>query len=96
MLDHETRGMENWRHFARNFDFSEGECKAIKVILSEEYPSPTIIMLNLVVQAYPELTMQEFVRMLVNMERMDVVYVLKKYRCGKHCILNHCITGFFS
>lgn len=87
LLDRETQGMENWHHFAWSLGLSEDECQAIEINLTKEYPSPTTIMLKIVVEAYPELKMQDFVRMLVTMKRIDVVKVLEKYCCGKHCII---------
>ena len=87
LLDRETQGMENWHHFAWRLGLSEDECQAIEINLTKEYPSPTTIILKSLVEAYPELKMQDFVRMLVTMKRIDVVKVLKKYCCGKHCII---------
>lgn len=86
LLDQETHGMKNWYHFARKLDLSEDECESIRM-KTKEYLSPTTNLMTFVVQVHPNLTMQEFVRTLAKMQRMDVVNVLKTRCCGKYCII---------
>lgn len=96
LLDQETHGMNNWYHFARKLDLSEDECESIRM-KTKEYPSPTTNLMNFVVQVHPNLTMQEFLRTLANMQRMDVVNVLQTHCCGKYCIIQslHSTPVFF-
>ena len=76
LLDQETHGMKNWYHFARKLDLSEDECESIRM-KTKEYPSPARNLITLVVQVHPNFTVQEFVRTLAKMQRMDLVKCLE-------------------
>lgn len=86
LLDKDTPGRKNWRHFAWKLDISRDDCDKIS-FTTKEYPSPSRNLMQFIVQVYPGLTMRDFVRTLVKMERMDVVNVLKKHCCGKILII---------
>ena len=79
MLDKDTPGRKNWRHFASKLDISRDACDKIS-LTTKEYPSPSRNLMQLIVQVYPGLTMRDFVRTLVKMERMDVVNVIQTLR----------------
>lgn len=85
-MDQDKPGTKTWRHFARELDISRDDCDKIS-LKTKEYPSPSRNLMQLIVQVYPGLTMRDFVRTLVKMERMDVVNVLKKHCCGKMLII---------
>ena len=86
LLDKDTPGTNNWRHFAQKLDISRDDCDKIS-LKTEEYPSPSRNLMQFIVQVYRGLTMRDFVRTLVKMERMDVVNVLKKRCCGKILVI---------
>ena len=86
LLDQDKPGTKTWRHFARELDISRDDCNKIS-LKTKEYPSPSRNLMQFIVQVCPGLTMRDFVRTLVKMERMDVVNVLKKHYCGKMLII---------
>lgn len=86
LLDNDTPGRKNWRHFAWKLNISRDDCDKISWT-TKKYPSPSRNLMQLIVQVYPGLTMRDFVRTLVKMERTDVVNVLKKHCCGEMLII---------
>ena len=81
LLDKETPGMKNWRHFAQKFDISRKECDGLK---PKGIPSPTKKLMEYIVQVNPDLTLKQLIQALNKMERRDVVNALTKFFGGKN------------
>jgi len=78
LLDKETPGLENWLHFARAFGLSRVEGDYLK---PKGNPSPTKSVMVHITQVHPDLTVKQFIQMLVKMKRIDVVNALKESCC---------------
>ena len=79
LLDKETPGLKNWLHFARAFGLSRVECDYLK---PKGNPSPTKSVMVHITQVHPDLTVKQFIQILVKMKRIDVVNALKESCCG--------------
>ena len=74
-LDSETPGLKNWLHFARKFGITKNECDNLK---PKGIPSPTIKLMEHLVQVNPDLTLKQLIQTLKKMKRLDVVNALRK------------------
>ena len=75
-LDRETPGLKNWLHFAWTFGIPKNECDVLK---PKGNPSPTIKLMEHIVQINPDLTVKQLIQTLKKMKRLDVVNALTKH-----------------
>ena len=78
LLDKESPGLKNWRHFARKFGVSLDECNNLK----PEALSPTKTLMEHLVQVQPKLTVKTLIEALKKIGRRDVVLALTKFFLG--------------
>lgn len=78
LLDKESPGLKNWRHFARKFGVSLDECNNLK----PEALSPTKTLMEHIVQVEPKLTVKTLIEALKKIGRRDVVLALTKFFLG--------------